>query len=693
MTLQEYDELYRGMLVKKMKIITSGGVTLLNKDIASEEMSLEESLCSDENLRYGACESSCFSIRIVYSDHSFVGEWLDVYQSIYTDADGYLLNEDGTFILNETGGRIQLESEADATVHIGRFKVFSDKPTNDRLYRDLVCYDLMYDILNADVTSWSDGLTFPMTVKNFRDSFFTEIGVTQETTTLVNDNFNIIGNYIVESSLSGKTIIEAICELNGVFGHINRDGKFEYITLPSDETIEYPYYVDGSGAYEDYETEAVTGIIARSVEGDLGTLVGTNDNIYYIDYNPLLFGSEGSAAMEDALENLLDVISEVTYRPFKITTYGNPMLPLGTNVIFATRNQTVESFVMNRVLRGIQALKDDFSAVGEQIYPKDINSARNEIKQLNGKAHVLRSDVDQLYSEVYDEQGRSVIQQMSNEIVLKVDSNGKLVKVALDSNASTGSTFTIDADYIDIESSTIKFDNNGYKVNGEIYSTEITPDNYVVKTNYLTWNQLYYPQDYTTFDMEFSKNLLYHDFAYTQCNEDIWAGYQHCWFESYNSIHVSSPVYYHYPTYNPIDHMPTIHGDAYSGMSRTSVGLHLIMTSDKKTVFENAGGTVGNDGYIVFPNNEGGTHDIWKYLTVAQFSCNAVVQIESVQRPIFGKIKAEDFFPYHDFLNQYDLSGSSDICVIDNGSSFYIDVYGYLHAQAIYSGGYYPIPS
>lgn len=37
---------------------------------------------------------------------------------------------------------------------IGRFKGYSDTPTADRKYRDVVAYDALYDILNADVAAW-----------------------------------------------------------------------------------------------------------------------------------------------------------------------------------------------------------------------------------------------------------------------------------------------------------------------------------------------------------------------------------------------------------------------------------------------------------------------------------------------------------------------------------------------------------
>ncbi|MBQ1294914.1 MAG: hypothetical protein IIY21_12805, partial [Clostridiales bacterium] len=295
---------------------------------------------------------------------------------------------------------IPIDQNTDETIPYGVFKVVSDKATNDRKWRDLTCYDAMYDILNADVAEWYNSLTFPMTIKNFRDIFFNYLGITQDTITLVNDNFEIQGGFSVSGGLSGKDVITSICELNGVFGHISRDGLFEYISLPSADTIALDWYIDGTGAYEDYLVQKITGIVARSSEDDVGTTVGTDTNLYVVEDNPLIYGSEGTASLTTALTNLLNNVKDITYRPFKVRTYGNPMLPLGTNLTISTKNQTINSFVMSRVLSGIQSLKDDYSAVGEKNRPTQVNSLRSEIKREKGKIHELVVTTDELRSTI-----------------------------------------------------------------------------------------------------------------------------------------------------------------------------------------------------------------------------------------------------------------------------------------------------
>ena len=134
--------------VDKQLNITAGDITLTNDDVCSESMELVERLCSESTLRFGCCEASVFKMRVLNMVTSLKGKIL----KISMDLTG-----------NQTG-----------SIDIGNYKVDTDKPTADRRYRDIVAYDAMYDIINTDVADWYNGLAFPMTLKAFRDSFFSE---------------------------------------------------------------------------------------------------------------------------------------------------------------------------------------------------------------------------------------------------------------------------------------------------------------------------------------------------------------------------------------------------------------------------------------------------------------------------------------------------------------------------------------
>lgn len=404
--------------------------TIISNDkVVQESMELEETLCSDSNLKYGCCESSCFNVRVV-NNGSLKGKTFTA--KLQFQSRGILINDSGDYIENDEGSYIGTYNSSNVdTITIGKYKVYSDKPTSDRVYRDLMCYDLMYDILDVDVASWYNGLTFPMTLKTFRDSLFTFLGVTQETTTLINDNYSVKGNYQVDS-LSCKDILQSICEVNGVFGHINRSGNFEYISLPSVETVVLDHHINGKGGYEDFVTSAITGVECIPIDSDIGTKVGTDTNLYILDNNLIFYGDEGSQEQVAALTNLLNKIKTFTYRPCSITTYGNPMMEIGTSIVDTVNDLIVESFVMSRYLSGIQAMKDEYRAYGDEKYPENVNSLKTSVKRLSGKTIKLDTEIT----------------NMGAKTVLKLTADGRIVEVALDATPS-GSSVKIKADNID----------------------------------------------------------------------------------------------------------------------------------------------------------------------------------------------------------------------------------------------------
>ncbi|MBO7732728.1 MAG: hypothetical protein J6S67_09255, partial [Methanobrevibacter sp.] len=399
MSLQQYNDIFSEPFNKQLLISVEGtNVVLTNEDICEESMLLEDSICSEKNLRFGACEAKCFKIRIVNNNIVFKDKWLTV--ALLCDLPDVLVDSDGNHIVNHDDEEIALASNESTSIALGRFKVFSDEPSNDRSWRDLTCYDEMNVILNTDVASWYSTLTFPMTIKNLRDYFFTYLGITQETVTLANDTFLTQGGFVAEGELSGKVIIEAICELNGVFGHMKANGKFGYIDITATESVTLSYYEDGTGKYSDYVIDAITGVLARGSEDDVGTSVGTTTNEYVIENNPLVFGSEGTQALTTALTNLLNKISTVSFRPFAVSTYGNPMLTAGSGVTIVTRDITINSIVISKTMNGIQALRDNLEATSDKSQPSMVNNVQSQISRTQGKVHNLRIDVDELSSEM-----------------------------------------------------------------------------------------------------------------------------------------------------------------------------------------------------------------------------------------------------------------------------------------------------
>lgn len=381
---------------KQIKIPYSGG-TITNDELFSESVELEEKLCSESELRFGSCEASSLKFKIGNTLTSLYGQTISP--------------------------EVVLNRNFDNPFVFGTYKIYSDKPTSDRQHREIIAYDKMHDIIFSDVADWYNSILpsddSSVTLKEFRTSFISNFGLEQENVQLVNDNM-IVRRTIDPSQISGKDVITATCEINGCFGHIGRNGKFQYIVLPKIISGLYPsndlypsnnlYPVDSnvknvsSGLYieckwEDFVTNTISKVQIRQEENDIGAIAGDGSNCYIVEGNFLVYG-KSSEELEIIATNLLSQIKDVSYRPFTADVKGNPCYEVGDAISIHTRHKIVESYILNRTLKGIQALRDDYSAEGVEEYSVDNNSTNKSILQLKGKTNTLERDVDHTLLEI-----------------------------------------------------------------------------------------------------------------------------------------------------------------------------------------------------------------------------------------------------------------------------------------------------
>ena len=399
--------------------------------------SLEESLCSESELKFGACEANCVKFTARNAAGSIIGKTISIEETI--------------------------DGDSENPMPYGVFKVASDVPTADRTKRQITAYDAMYDIINTDVKSWYAGLSFPMTLKQFRDSFFAHLGIAQVETNLVNDSMTVNKTIVAtqtddssavteESSISGKTVVTAICEINGCFGNINREGKFEYVFLEEITSALYPredlfpaddlFPIDANTEsmtghyitfdYEDFQSKAITQLEIKTSNDNAGAIVGTAGNNYSITGNFLVSDKTG-AELEQIANNLLPIMKQAAYTPIKsCTCVGNPCLTLGEPIRFNTTREIVETYILQRTLTGVQSKRDSISAQGTQTHSAKVNSIRDTIESVQKRTSKLERNADHLQStyENLEDKTSSKFEQTADAITAEVtratDAEGEL---------------------------------------------------------------------------------------------------------------------------------------------------------------------------------------------------------------------------------------------------------------------------
>ena len=325
-----------------------------------------------------------------------------------------------------------------------------------------MAYDSLYDVINADVAEWYNTLLLDKdsvtTMKAFRDSFFGYFGIEQADAQLVNDDMKV-EKTVEPEELSGATVLNCICEINGCFGHIGRDGKFHYIYLEQEIQGLYPrndlYPADDlyprepkstriskslyiSAQYEDFLVKTIDKLQIRKEEDDIGVIVGSGTNAYVIQDNFLVYG-KGSEELTGIANNIYRKIRGIIYRPFSADCKGNPCIEVGDAVRLPTRYEIIESYVLKRTLKGIQALRDEYEATGEEYRSTQVNSVHKSIIQLKGKTNVLTRTIEETNSKITDvESGlSSEIKQTATDIRAEVKNTADGLSSSIEQTANS----------------------------------------------------------------------------------------------------------------------------------------------------------------------------------------------------------------------------------------------------------------
>ena len=405
---------------KQLSIVTDDGqIHITNNELHQEQFELTESLCSESELTFGSCEAGMVKFTVSNIFSGLKDKWITI--------------------------QMVLAGNTANPFQIGRYKVYSDTPEADRTKRDIVAYDTLYDMINADVAEWYNTLLpdkdSATTMKAFRNSFFGHFGIEQADIQLVNDDMKV-EKTVEPEELSGATVLNCICEINGCFGHIGRDGRFHYIYLAQEIQGLYPrndlYPADDlyprepksmrigknlyiSAQYEDFLVKTIDKLQIRKEEDDIGVIVGNGTNAYVIQDNFLAYG-KSSEELTGIANNIYEKIRGIIYRPFSADCKGNPCIEVGDAVRLPTRYEIIESYVLKRTLKGIQALRDDYEAAGEEYRSTQVNSVHKSIIQLKGKTNVLTRTIEETNSKIVDvESGlSSEIKQTATDIRAEV---------------------------------------------------------------------------------------------------------------------------------------------------------------------------------------------------------------------------------------------------------------------------------
>lgn len=400
-----------------------------------------------------------FTIGSAFSDYIEAEIWADPGGSLQITAGDVL-----TYYRQDDAGN---------RTKVGVF--YAEKPTRTkRNSYKVTAYDTMSK-LDADFSGWlhANQAQFPKTIWQLVQLACQRAGVT-----LASSSLPINGSYSVQAfyadDLTCRQIISWAAEAAGCYAHMNADGKLQFLTYtdkrstvkitPDGASNSTAYYAD-SLSYEDYTVKAIEKVQIRQSDSDVGVIYPdstTATNTYAVQGN-LLLTTGTEANLKSVVQNLYNVLKNVTYTPCKVSVPSSSGLACGQIVhVKDARGREFDTYLMSAT---IFSGKASFESVGSA--SRESSSAVNSqsFKNLTGKMLEIKTGVDGLEVKASDLTGKytdlkATVDGLSSEVKkdTKITGGGNLIlgsesfkNAELKGNEVSGSSVT----YNDTGSATV----------------------------------------------------------------------------------------------------------------------------------------------------------------------------------------------------------------------------------------------
>ena len=334
------------------------------------------------------------------------------------------------------------QDDAGSRTKVGVF--YAEKPTRTkRNSYKVTAYDTMSK-LDADFSGWlhANQAQFPKTIWQLVQLACQRAGVA-----LASSSLPINGSYSVQAfyadDLTCRQIISWAAEAAGCYAHMNADGKLQFLTYtdkrstakitPDGASNSTAYYAD-SLSYEDYTVKAIEKVQIRQSDSDVGVIYPdstTATNTYAVQGN-LLLTTGTEANLKSVVQNLYNVLKNVTYTPCKVSVPSSSGLACGQIVhVKDARGREFDTYLMSATISSGNATfesvgsasRESSSAVNSQSY-KNLTGKMLEIKTSVDGLEVKASDLDGQYTDL-----KATVDGLSSEVKkdTKITGGGNLI--------------------------------------------------------------------------------------------------------------------------------------------------------------------------------------------------------------------------------------------------------------------------
>lgn len=380
-----------------------------SSNIIAESFELKHSICDEKEFVLGGCITGQLTIQVVGIEQALNNKRINVFiRQTYSTGD--LLPSDTLYPSDDL-----FPGPQKATIETQIFSgtIDSSLRQKNRSVKEIIAYDDMYLMSQTKCATWFKGYvqyTVTKTDTTLRnliistlDHFEAATGadimkLANESDVFITNGFNDSKvlkmdldtvKSVVKDNMVVTDLLKAFCELNSYFAIINPKGKLVFTKLfksgvsttekkPVDEEIDA--YADLS--FEEYTTRPINRIrfkYNKDQNSDYG--FSTDRQSWYVSDNIITSCcSDVSEFVNAFYQNNSGTIKNYifydlySYRPFSADVFARWWLEPGDKVKIKTGyddTETIESFVFERTIKGINGMRVTLKAQGTEFIGKD----------------------------------------------------------------------------------------------------------------------------------------------------------------------------------------------------------------------------------------------------------------------------------------------------------------------------------
>lgn len=392
-------------------------------------------------------------------------------------------------------------------VPLGTF--YFDTPEQRRV-ANITCEALDgMQLFNVDVDAWWASLQWPLTRGQLLQSLCTYVGVTLKTATFPGSTKSIASAPMAGNGFVGKDVLGWIAETACSYARMSRDDKLELVWFAS-QNVKLTQNQHFGDSPAEYETPAVQALHVQVANTDLGVMLPENGsgNEYQVLDNPLYYGSTETEIRGKAQDLYEKLIAFPAYTPNSVDAVCDWAIEPGDIIQVVggdgnTRTLPIFRMVVKWAGGWARATYECTGGTGRKPAPQstrrefrayrayhkleeDITGVRREIGDVKGNVTELEATAEGLKTRVSTVEGNVATleitaSELRTQISGKLDGNQAqslidqtVDKISLEvSSDSTGSTFVIKKDGVEISSDKVDLHVNALNVDGDINATSI----------------------------------------------------------------------------------------------------------------------------------------------------------------------------------------------------------------------------